>query len=71
MPAQLYCTDFVALLFVGRQLPTSEHVILKHLARMQPFPTFGATVNAVTMRDPVSLITPIIHSQAKNRDRLE
>jgi hypothetical protein len=61
MLAELYCADFVALLFVGRQLPASEHVIHKHLARMQPFPTFGATVNAVATRDPVSLITPIIH----------
>jgi len=59
--AELDGSDFVTFLFVGWQLPASKLAVSVPITGVQPPPAFGATVDAMTTRDPVLLITPIIH----------
>jgi hypothetical protein len=54
-------SDPMTFCFVGRQLPTDELALLLPLARIEPLAAFGAAIHPASIRNPVLLITPVIH----------
>jgi hypothetical protein len=48
--------------FVGRQLPTQEFPVLLPLSGIQPLAALGAAINPIPVRNPIFLITPVVHS---------
>src|SRR5512136_1810597 len=54
--------DPMALGFVGRQLPALELPVLLPFAGVQPLAALGATINTISLRDPILLIAPVLHS---------
>ena len=58
----LYGPDFVPLLLVGWQSPSLRFTIAsEYSAGMKSLATFGATINLISIRNNILLITPVIH----------
>ena len=58
----LYCPNLVSLLLVGWQSPPCKLTIAsEYSAGMKPLATFRATINSISIRNRILLITPVIH----------
>ena len=58
----LYCPNLVPLLLVGWQTPPCKLTIAsEYFAGMKPFATFRATINSISIRNKILLITPVVH----------
>jgi len=58
----LYGPNLVPLLLVGWQSPPCKLTIAsEHFAGMKPLATFRATINSISMRNSILLITPCVH----------
>ena len=55
-------SNLMALGFVRRQLPAQKPPFLLSFARVKPLAALGAPINALPVRNPVFLITPVVHS---------
>jgi len=53
--------NLVTLGFVGRQLPAQELPVLLPFAGIQPLAALGAAIHPNPIRNPIFLITPIVH----------
>jgi hypothetical protein len=60
-------SDPMAFCLVGRQLPTDELALLLPLARIEPLAAFGAAIHPASVRNPVLLITPVVHDPFPKR----
>ena len=66
--AALYCPNLVTFLLVGWQSPPCKLTIAsEYFARMKPLATFRATVNLISTRNKILLITPIVHILSRRR----
>ncbi len=64
----LYCPNFVPLLLVGWQSPPCKLTIAsEYFAGMKPFATFRATINLISIRNKILLITPCVHILSHRR----
>ena len=58
----LYCPNLVPLLLVGWQTPPCKLTVAsEYFAGMKPFATFRATINSISIRNKILLITPVVH----------
>jgi hypothetical protein len=54
--------DLMPLLLVKRQTPTGKlTVCAEYLSGMKPLAAFGATINSISIRNDILLLTPVVH----------
>ena len=64
----LYCPNLVPLLLVGWQSPLCKLTIAsEYFAGMKPLATFRATINLISTRNKILLITPVVHILSHRR----
>jgi hypothetical protein len=63
MLARLNGSNLVAFGFMGRQLPSQELPVLLPFAGIKPLAALGAAIHPSPVRNPVFLITPVIHEK--------
>jgi hypothetical protein len=64
----LYCPNLVPLLLVGWQSPLCKLTIAsEYFAGMKPLATFRATINSISTRNKILLITPVVHILSHRR----
>ena len=63
-----YCSNLVPLLLVGWQSPPCKLTIAsEYSAGMKPLTAFRASINSISIRNNIFLITPIVHILSHRR----
>lgn len=64
----LYCPNLVPLFLMGWQSPPYKLTIAsEYFTGMKPLTTFRATINLISTRNKILLITPVVHILSRRR----
>jgi hypothetical protein len=64
----LYCPNLVPLFLMGWQSPLYKLTIAsEYFTGMKPLTTFRATINLISTRNKILLITPVVHILSRRR----